>query len=87
MPPIELKPGDPCPACGSKFVAARVPTAEMRKAAEDRENRIPLPPYYDTASEAQRQELGALHECGRCGYQTRFPLPTTRRGAAAQVEE
>lgn len=72
--PIELKPGDPCPNCGGAFIAAPVPTAEQRQRAANRVEPDLLPPSFDTASEAQRQELGALHRCGACGYNTRFPI-------------
>ena len=70
--PKELKPGDSCPNCQSALKPMLVPSAEQRKRADDRENREPLPPFYDTASEAQRAELGALYRCHTCGYTTRF---------------
>lgn len=87
MAPVDLKPGDPCPVCGSDFEAARVPTPAMRKAAEDRETRTPFPPFYDTASEAQREEIGALHTCPRCEYQTRFPLEAAAGKGRGKAKE
>lgn len=72
--PKALSPGDRCPNCQGPFEPAPVPTAEQRKRAADRENREPVPPHYDTASEAERERLGALYRCTRCRYATRFPL-------------
>lgn len=72
--PKPLKPGDHCPNCDVAFLAARVPTPDQRRKAEDRENREPLPPGFDTASDAVRHELGGLHECPLCHYRTRFPI-------------
>jgi hypothetical protein len=74
MKVTELKPGDACPACGGTFQPALVPSAEQRRRFEDHEIREPFPHHYDTASEAQRAELGALHRCDSCGYITRVPL-------------
>jgi RNase P subunit RPR2 len=52
----------------------------MRARFEDREIREPFPPGYDTASKAQREELGALYVwCQGCGYETRFPIAAETR--------
>jgi predicted RNA-binding Zn-ribbon protein involved in translation (DUF1610 family) len=67
-----LKRGDACPNCGGELKAARVPSEEQRRRAEDREFRDPLPPDMDNASEAQRRSLGELFRCQTCGYATRF---------------
>lgn len=72
MEPVKLKRGDPCPACGGKLEAARVATDAEFARARDRENPQTLAPGTDTATPEQRAELGALHVCGRCRYQTRF---------------
>ena len=64
-----LKAGSECPSCRrGTLEAALVPTAEEYAKAYDRENPIGLPDGYDTASAAQRAELGALVLCDRCGY-------------------
>lgn len=78
--PRELKKGDRCPNCGGQFEEAQVPTAKERAAATNRDNPIDLPPHYDNASEDQRNELGALYRCERCGYKTRFPLEPKDKG-------
>lgn len=79
--PTQLKPGDRCPNCGGTFVAAPTPTPEQRQKAADRENPEQLPPHFDSATDAQREELGALFKCNTCGYKTRFPVEATA-GAA-----
>lgn len=71
----EAKPlvrGDRCPACDGDFRAAKVPTMAQRDAAARRENAVPLPAHYDTATLEDRATLGALFICGECGYKTRF---------------
>lgn len=65
------KPGDPCPACGDELVKQRIPSDAEYTASRDRENPIPLPPRTDSASPAQRGELGELYACRHCGYKTR----------------
>lgn len=70
----ELKRGDPCPADGGELRPAPVPTDEQFKKAFDRENPVPLAPSMDTANPQQRAELGELHRCVTCRYQTRFPV-------------
>lgn len=85
---IELKRGDPCPACGGTLVANPVPTDEQRAAAEDRERREPLPHRADSANAKQRAQLGELFTCDRCDYHTRFPLEakdSLARGASKRV--
>lgn len=72
--PTELKAGDRCPNCGGEFVAAPTPTPEQRQKAGDRENPEQLPPHFDSATDLQREQLGALFKCSSCGYKTRLPL-------------
>lgn len=72
MEPKILHEGDPCPACGGVLEPAAVPTDAEYARSLDRENPIVLQPGADTASPAVRADLGALHRCGRCGYQARF---------------
>src|SRR5262249_37028831 len=84
MPGKELKRGDACPNCAGELRAAVVPTADQRRLAEDREVRQPLPYGADTASEQQRDELGELFVCDRCGYKTRFPLEAHKPRAAGK---
>lgn len=82
-PKPEPKADDPCPACGGAFAPARVPTPEQLAASRDRENPIALGDKVDTATAEQRAELGALHICGGCGYQTRVkPERKPRRSKA-----
>jgi rRNA maturation endonuclease Nob1 len=69
------KAGDPCPACGGAFSEYRAPTAVERAAADDKERRQPYPARVDSATEADRAELGPLHVCDSCGYQTRIKAP------------
>lgn len=84
--PIELKKGDRCPNCGGEFMAAPTPTAEQRQRAADRENPEQLPPHFDSATDAQREQLGALYKCGSCGYKARLPLEgQARPGQAASA--
>ena len=72
MAAIELKQGDPCPACGGELVAAAVPTDAQFAKATDRENPVYLGPSFDNANPVQRAELGALYRCKECGYKARF---------------
>jgi len=81
--PTELKKGDRCPNCGGQFVEAPTPTKEQRERAADRENPEQLPPHYDSATESQREQLGALYKCGSCGYKARFPLEGQNSPSAA----
>jgi RNase P subunit RPR2 len=74
MDPKPLTRGDACPNCEGALHPARVPSAEQRRRAEDRENREPLPPHFDTMSDADRTQHGARFRCQTCGYETRFPL-------------
>ena len=74
MKVITLRPGDACPACGDVLVKAIVPTDEQYRKAFDRENPVALLPGMDTAAPDDRAELGELHQCRRCGYQTRFKV-------------
>lgn len=69
----ELKRGDACPNCRGELKPAYVPTDEELERSLDRDNPIPLPVGADSASKAQREDLGELHRCGTCGYVTRFP--------------
>lgn len=80
MEPIELNPGDPCPACGGELKPARVASAEEYERAFDRENPVALPAGADTATPRQRAELGALHRCTTCRYETRFREGDADRG-------
>lgn len=66
------KAGDRCPQCDAPFRKARVPTDEQRAAAGNRENPTVLPPNSDTATKEQIAELGVLHTCLGCNYQTRI---------------
>lgn len=66
--------GDKCPNCGGSFKAARVPTDVEWAKAFDRENPGTLPQGADSASPEVRTELGELHRCTQCAYQTRFPV-------------
>lgn len=77
------KAGDPCPACGGKFSEYREPTAAERAAADDKERRQPFPARVDSATEADRAELGALNVCDTCGYQTRIVKGKKRPAAEA----
>src|SRR5436190_23245843 len=70
----EPKIGDTCPQCDGAFRQARIPTDEQRAAAANRENPTMLPPNTDTATTGQLEELGVLHTCRDCGYQTRIKL-------------
>jgi hypothetical protein len=88
----DLQAGDPCPNCGGELRPARVPTAEQSAAARDRENPTSLDPSFDTASPAQRKQLGALYRCASCPYNARFkdvkpasrPAPAPAAASAAQ---
>lgn len=74
------KAGDPCPACGGSFSEYREPSPAERAAADDKEKRQPLPARVDSATAADRAELGPLNVCNTCGYQTRI-APTTKKKA------
>lgn len=83
MEPKHLKRGDACPRCGAhEWRAARIPTDAEYAKAFDRENSGSLPDGCDTASPAQRADLGDLYRCGSCGYQTRF-MPEAAAAAPA----
>lgn len=66
------KQGDPCPIDGGELVAQRAPTDEERAAAANQDTPLILPGNVDTATKAQRAELGALYQCRSCGYKTRI---------------
>ncbi len=83
MKEIHLKRGDKCPRCGGSFKAVRVPTDAEYQKAFDRENPGTLPEGCDTASPEQRAELGALHRCLDCKYETRFPQEAPAAAAVA----
>ena len=70
--PKELRAGEPCPNCTGDLKPAPVPTDEQLVKLQDKENPITLARQYDTASAAQRADLGVLHRCVECGYQARF---------------
>lgn len=70
--PIELAKGDSCPNCGGPLLAVPAPTDAQRAAAARTDEPQPLPPHVDTATLVQRAELGELHRCPMCTYQTRF---------------
>lgn len=72
----ELKKGDTCPNDGEPLKMRRALSAEDFRAATDRENPRGFPAGVDSASPAQVAELGELHQCSSCGYQTRFKAPT-----------
>lgn len=74
MKPVDLKPGDPCPACGGELRKAPQPTPEMRAHAASRDDSSyrPIPGHYDTASLEHVEEHGELSRCRECGYQARF---------------
>lgn len=79
----EPKTGDACPQCGGEFRAATVPTDEQRAAALNRENPTVLPPNTDTATKDQLEELGVLHTCRECKYQTRIKAEGSAEDDAA----
>lgn len=81
----EVQAGDPCPQCGGQFVEHRAPTDAEARAAADPEKRQPLPYRVDTADQATRDELGALHECETCHYRSRFKLPAAADDAASSA--
>jgi len=81
--PKTVQLGDPCPACGGELRAAAVPTDEEYRKAFDKENPVALAPGMDTASPEVRVELGDLHRCVSCGYQTRFRPENDLEGDAA----
>jgi hypothetical protein len=86
--------GDPCPACSGELTPIPQPSDALRAAAANRDNPTPLPPTVDHADPTQIAELGALHRCIDCGYQSRVPVDAdavddrapapARRGAARQ---
>jgi len=80
---IELKLGDPCPACGGTLKKAPQATAEERARAAHREEPQPLPPHYDTATLDQIEELGELWRCLQCGYPARWKPEPAGAGADA----
>ena len=82
--PKALDRGDACPNCGGELVAARVPTDDEYRKYFDRENPAAVPPFTDTANKDQREDLGELHICHDCGYQTRFAAEKNG-GAAAEI--
>lgn len=70
--PATVKAGGACPSCPhGTLEAAIVPSKEQYEAAFDRENPTGLPDGYDTAAPAQRDKIGALSVCSRCGYRHR----------------
>jgi hypothetical protein len=54
-------------------VKAPQATAAQRAKAKDRDEWVPLPPHYDTASPEQIAELGELWRCDTCAYPHREP--------------
>ena len=70
--PKILKLGDPCPACNGTLRKAIQATPAERAKAANKEDPIPLPPHYDTATPEQIDELGELWRCPGCGYPHRF---------------
>lgn len=70
-----LKRGDPCPVNGLPMVKAAIPTAEEYAAFSNKENPVSLSPMHDTASPADRAELGELYIEPVSGYRARFPVP------------
>jgi hypothetical protein len=90
MKATELKRGDNCPSCHGELQAAYVPTDDELRRARDHENPIALPTGADTATPEQRDDLGELFVCGRCGYRTRFaaeqgePASDRNGGSAAR---
>lgn len=88
MEPKHLKAGDPCPSCGAKMEHRAGLSAAEFKVATDRENPRAMPPFADTASPAQRAELGDLFACARCPYQARIVLtPATRDLVGADLAQ
>jgi hypothetical protein len=69
---VALALGDPCPNCQGELRPAPVPTDAQRARAADRENPIVLDRRFDSATPAQRDDLGALYRCAECGYVARF---------------
>jgi len=72
--PKELHRGDPCPNCRGELRPAYVPTEDEWKRSQLKDYPEPLPVGADTAHPDQRADLGELHVCDHCGYQTRFPV-------------
>jgi len=72
MDVITLKPGDPCPNCGGKLEECRALSAADYARIYDRDNPQPVPARTDTMHPDQRAEHGALWQCIRCAYATRF---------------
>jgi len=85
--PKILHKGDPCPNCGGELKAAPFPSEEQYAASRDRENPIILPRHFDSATIAQRRELGELARCA-CGYVTRYSpdeAPRARASASSKA--
>lgn len=72
--PKELQRGDLCPNCRGDLRPAYVPTDEEWKRSKLKDYPEPLPVGADSAPPEQREDLGELHVCDHCGYQTRFPF-------------
>lgn len=81
------KADDPCPGCGGTFVPYRQATPEEFTHFRDRENPRALPARVDSATPEQIAELGALHVCSDCGYQTRVKPEPVDEPAAASADE
>jgi predicted RNA-binding Zn-ribbon protein involved in translation (DUF1610 family) len=73
----EVKPTDPCPNCGAPLKAAPQATTAQRAKAAHREDPVPLPIHYDTATLEQIAEHGPLYRCTHCDWSIRL------KGAAA----
>src|SRR5260221_10914984 len=82
--PKALQRGDLCPNCRGDLRPAYVPTDEEWKRSKLKDYPEPLPVGADSAPPEQREDLGELHVCDHCGYQTRFPFEEGAEGAAAQ---
>lgn len=82
-----MKATDPCPRCAGTLAPVRIPTDAEYAKAFDRENPGMLPEFSDTASPAQRAELGDLHRCDTCGYQTRIKSDGADADADADADD
>lgn len=69
---VEPKAGDPCPACGGEFRAARALTPDEYAEFTDQREPRHFPGYVDTAAPKFVAKFGPLAKCRECGYETRF---------------
>jgi len=77
---IIWKVGDPCPNCGGEMPLVPRPPADRVAASKDAMTGVPVPQRYDTATDAQIDELGDLYRCGPCDSKVRVK-PAAPAGA------